>query len=120
MKYKNIPSAIHNHGHSFLSSMNYVDGVHVVDEITRIRSHGFDIEINWLSGEWVCGIKPGESILKSIEIWRRGLAKHLESHKVDLACLRVLKQVIPARGDEYMVAVDDRGREYKVIIRETR
>jgi len=33
MKYKNIDSALHNFGHSFMSGMNYVDDDHVMYEV---------------------------------------------------------------------------------------
>ena len=52
MKYKNIYSAIHNFGHSFLSLMNYVDGVYIIDDLTDIMKKGHDIEIDWLNGEF--------------------------------------------------------------------
>ncbi|AWY00274.1 hypothetical protein A8139_09885 [Marinomonas primoryensis] len=51
MKYKNIKSAIHNFGHSFVSLMNYVDEDYVIDEIGKIHKQGYDIEINWLTRE---------------------------------------------------------------------
>ena len=120
MKYKNIASAIHNHGHSFLSSMNYVDGAHVVDEIYRIRSLGYDIEIDWISGRWICDKAPTERIQKSISYWKAHLTKHLQSQNVEYDKLSRLILVIPASGRKYMAATDDRGRGHKIYVQETK
>ena len=38
MKYKNINSAIHNLGHSFMSGMNYFDSDHVMYEVHALAS----------------------------------------------------------------------------------
>ena len=53
MKYKNIYSAIHNLGQSFLSLMNYVDGVYVIDDLSDITARGLDVEIDWLTNTFI-------------------------------------------------------------------
>ena len=65
VKYKNIRSAIHNFGHSFVSLMNYVDGVYVIDELFDIRKRGHDIEIDWLKNTFTPGSGATETIKKS-------------------------------------------------------
>lgn len=46
MKYKHIPSAIHNFGHSFTSLMNYVDDGYVIDDLQKIHEKGLDTEVS--------------------------------------------------------------------------
>jgi len=116
MKYKNIRSAIHNFGHSFLSLMNYVDDVYVRDELFDIRKSGHDIEIDWLENTFTPASEARGPIIKSMAYWRADLERHLDSQDVDIDNVRGLKLVWPARGASYMWAVDDRGKEHKIYI----
>jgi hypothetical protein len=120
MKYKNIHSAIHNFGYSFTSGMNYVDGEHVIYELANIHAKGIDIEVNWLSGSFspVNFITP--RIQKSIGYWRDSLEKHLESQNVNLTKLTELKFCWPANSRKFMAAVDDRSKEYKIYVNESK
>jgi len=68
MKYKNIKSAIHNFGHSFVSSMNYVDHDFVADEIGKIHKKGYNVEINWLAREFRPAQLESERIKKQLVI----------------------------------------------------
>jgi len=116
VKYKNIRSAIHNFGHSFVSLMNYVDGVYVIDELFDIRAQEHDIEIDWLKNTFAPESKVTPPIKKSMEYWRADLERHLASQQVEMNRLEALKLFYPARGRGYMWAKDDRGKEYKIYI----
>jgi len=120
MKYKHIHSAKHNFGASFTSLMNYVDNEYVMDELTSIHTHGNDIEVNWLSGHFIPEALATPRICKSIKCWRDGLEKQLASQNVDLSALSQLKFCWPANGRKFMVAVDDRGKNYKIYVNETK
>jgi hypothetical protein len=69
MKYKNIISAIHNFGHSFLSNENYVDEDFVIDELRNIHRKGYDISVNWITREFEPSQLLSERIKKSIGYW---------------------------------------------------
>jgi len=120
VKYKHINAAIHNFGHSFTSLMNYVDGDYVMDELSNIHSKGYDIEVDWLTG----GFKPetlaSPRIIKSIGYWRDNLTQHLTRHNIDPAALTELKFVWPARQRKHMVALDDRGKSYRMYVNESK
>ncbi len=118
MKYKNIHSAIHNLGHSFLSLMNYVDGKYVIDELVHIRSKGVDIVIDWLNNIFIPGEELTPRIKKSMTYYSENLEKSMHSQSVDLNRIKVLKLHWPCNGRKYMWAKDDRGKEYKIYISE--
>lgn len=116
MKYENINSAIHNFGRNFLSLMNCVDGVYVIEEIFDIRKKGYDIEIDWLTGRFTPESEATGPIRQSMADWRADLERHLASQDVNIDKVRGLKLVFPARGLCFMWAVDDRGREHRIYI----
>ncbi|MFC1489143.1 hypothetical protein ACFL6B_04770 [Thermodesulfobacteriota bacterium] len=118
MKYKNIYSAIHNIGHSFLSLMNYVDGGYVIDELSNIRSRGCDIVIDWLNNTFMPEKELTSRIQKSMAYYSKNLAKNMKSQNVDVTRIKVLRLHWPAKSRKYMWAEDDRGREYKIYISE--
>ena len=118
MKYKNIYSAIHNLGHSFLSLTNYVDGDYVIDELFTIRSRGFDIEIDWLNNTFIPKEELTSRIKKSMAYYSEKLTRNMQSQNVDLNLIKALKLHWPAKGRKYMWAEDDRGKEYKIYISE--
>jgi hypothetical protein len=66
MKYKNINSAIHNFGHSFVSFMNYIDDGFVIDDLRKIHIDGKDIEIDWMTGHFSPAELPTPRIRRSI------------------------------------------------------
>jgi hypothetical protein len=120
MKYKNISSAIHNFGHSFTSLMNYVDGDYVIDELEEIHAMGNDIEVDWLTGAFSPEGMKTQRIQKSIGYWRDGLKKHMMSQNVDLNAITELKFRWPVRQRKHMFAFDDRGKEYKIYVNESK
>lgn len=120
MKYKNIYSAIHNFGASFTSLMNYVDGDYVIDELVNIHGKGYDIKLNWLTREFQPIKFETKRLKKSIGYWEDSLKKDLSSQNVDLKRLSSLYFKWPAKGRKYMIAIDDRGKEYKIYVNETK
>lgn len=120
MKYKNINSAIHNLGHSFMSGMNYFDSDHVMYEVHALASREpFEVIINFSTGE----IKPtGEyspRLLKSVAFYQAGLNEHLLKHNVDPAGLNNVTlhhRLTTLGGQTVMVAIDDRGIEHRVVV----
>jgi hypothetical protein len=116
VKYKNIYSAIHNFGHSFLSLLNYVDGDYVIDELSNISSKGCDIEIDWLNNTFMPEEELTPRIKKSMDDYWATLNQHMQSQNVDVNRIKTLKLYWPARGKKYMWARDDRGKEYKIYI----
>ncbi|MBV1884195.1 MAG: hypothetical protein KUG82_21320 [Pseudomonadales bacterium] len=120
MKYKNIYSAIHNFGASFTSLMNYVDGDYTLDELDDIHRKGNDIEVNWLTRTFEPANMATPRIKKSIGYWADSLEKHLCSHNVEIEKLTSLYFKWPVRQRKYMIATDDRGKEYKIYVNETK
>ena len=118
VKYKNIYSAIHNLGQSFLSLMNFVDGDYVIDELFNIRSRGFDIEIDWLNNAFIPEEELTTKIKKSMSYYSENLTRNKQSQNVDLNRIKALKLHWPAKGRKYMWAKDDHGKEYKIYISE--
>ena len=120
MKYKNIYSAIHNFGHSFTSLMNYVESSYVIDELVNIHRKGYDIKVDWKTRKFTPDIMGSERIKKSIGYWGDSLKKHLASHNVELEKLESLKFVWPAGQRKFMLASDNRGKEYKIYVNEVK
>ncbi len=120
MKYKNIYSAIHNFGHSFTSSMNYVDNDFVIDELAKIHIKGYDIEVDWLTRKFEPVQMASPRIEKSIGYWANSLKKHLSSQDVEIERLNTLFFKWPAGQRKFMFAIDDRGKEYKIYVNETK
>ena len=118
MKYKNIHSAIHNLGDSFVSLMNYVDDGYVIDDLAKIHSKGYDIEINWKDGTF----KPVEVVTprieKSIQFYLDNMLKHFSSQNVEYERLKKLTFIWPSRNRKYMYAECDKGKEYKIYVQE--
>jgi len=118
MKYKNIYSAIHNFGHSFLSLMNFVDGKYVIDELQNIISKGYDIEINWLNNTFTPEEEATPRIKNSMDYYFANINSHLKSQHVDVDRIKAMKLHWPAKGRKYMWAKDDRDKEYTIYVSE--
>jgi hypothetical protein len=58
------------------------------------------------------------SIEKSLIYYSESLSKHMQSHNVDLNCIKGLKLHVPAEGRKYMWAKDDRGKEFRIYVSE--
>lgn len=118
MKYKNIYSAIHNFGHSFLSLMNYIDDGYVIDDLNDIVKKGYDIEIDWLDKTFKPINESTKRINTSIDYYKADLKRHLLAQQINLESIQELKLLWPAKGRKYMWAKDDRGKEYTIYVSE--
>jgi hypothetical protein len=118
MKYKQIPAAIHNFGHSFTGSANYVDGGYVMHDLVALHAQGQGIEIDWLTGQFSPANMTTPRLEKSIRHFCDHLPKHLASHNIDTKAIVQLRFLWPAGQRKRMVAVDDRGTEHKIYVRE--
>ena len=116
MKYKNIYSAIHNFGDSFVSFTNYVDKGFVIDDLNAIHNQGRDIEIDWLTKMFEPAALATNRIKKSIDFFHKDLERFLRAQSVDVTKLTALRFHWPAWKARYMEATDDRGKRYKIFV----
>ena len=118
MKYKNLKSMAHNHSHSFVSWMNYVDDIHVMSEIRRLfaENDGLGITVTWMP-EVGCTENRSPTLKKSIKYWGDHLPQHMENHEVTASMIRTFETqftITIQRGIRIeSVLVDERGREYR-------
>ena len=120
MKHKNINSAIHNFGHSFFSFNNYIDDGFVIDEFIEIHRKEHDIKVNWFTLEFQPSEFFTERIKKSIDYYVVNLKSALSSQNVELKKLTSLYFIWNANeSKKYMIATDDKEKEYKVYIKDT-
>ncbi|CZF78729.1 hypothetical protein GCE9029_01020 [Grimontia celer] len=117
MKYKNIKSAIHNFGYSYLSYENYVDGDFVFRELKAIHAKGYDISIDWLSRTFEPRQFYSTRIEKSIGYWTDSLRQHLLNQNVSIESLTDLHLKWPAKQGPFIHALDDRNVEHKKEIK---
>lgn len=120
MKYKNIDSAIHNLGHSFMSGMNYFDDDHVMYEVEAlVRKEPHELWINFSTGEISPGGKYSQRLLKSVAYYREWLSEHLRRHNVDPSALKSVTlhyRLTRPGAESVMLAIDDRGVEHRVVV----
>lgn len=123
MKYKNIDSAIHNLGHSFMSGMNYFDDDHVMYDVQAlVRREPHEVWINFSTGEITPKGAHSKRLLKSVTHYRQWLGDHLLRHNVDPLALKDVTlhhRLTKLGGETTMLAVDDRGVEHRVPVRPT-
>lgn len=117
MKYKNIPSAIHNFGHSYLSYENYVDSGFVIEELYEISEKNYDIKIDWKTQEFSPKNMISNRISLSIGFWYNNINDHFRSQNVEFDSL-ISFQLIWNNGEKpKVVATDDRGKLYEKEIK---
>ncbi|MFD1064125.1 hypothetical protein ACFQ1Q_12780 [Winogradskyella litorisediminis] len=112
MKYKNIPSAIHNFGHSFLSYENYVDSDYVIYKLNKISRKNHDIKIDWKTKEFQPKILLSKRITKSIKFWHDNIKKHFSSQNVEFDCLETFELIWNIGERPKVVAIDNREKMY--------
>lgn len=123
MKYKNIDSAIHNFGHSFMSGMNFVDDDHVMYEVEAVvRKEPHELWINFSTGE----ISPmghySKRLRKSVAQYQEDLGNYLLRSNVDPSALNNVTlhhRLTRSGGESVMLAVDDRGVEHRIVVRKS-
>ena len=119
VKYKNIDSALHNFGHSFVSLMNYVDDEYICDLLAAAAksSPEREVRIDLSAPSLPAGNAP--QLVKSFEYWKAWLPRLLESQNVHPKSVGpvVLRYRITRMGREVIVeATDDRGHIHKVFV----
>ena len=120
MKYKQIPAAIHNFGHSFVSLMNLVDDEYIIDLLPAVLRGIPDETLAIYFPEGT--LKPHgdypRRLLQSVEYWVASFPDHLRSEGVDPGVLTEVCLVLsmsPGLRCEAR-AVDDRGKSYTVAV----
>jgi hypothetical protein len=122
VKYKLIPAALHNFGHSFHSLTNYVDDQYITDIISELVRDDPQRKIVIAFPEGSIS-PPGEyppALVKSIGYWSDSLPRHLASHRIDEGTVRNVRlsfQRPPPRCTVY--AEDDRGKQYEIPVTQT-
>ena len=121
MKYKNIDSAIHNLGHSFMSAMNYFDDDYVMYEVAAlVRKEPHEVWIDFSTGDISPKGEHSARLQRSVAHYREWLGDHLRRHNVDPSALKSIRlhhRLTRSGGESVMLAVDDRGVEHRVVVR---
>ncbi|MCX7552238.1 hypothetical protein [Xanthomarina sp. F2636L] len=110
MKYKNIPSAIHNFGHSYISYENYVDSGFVIEDLNKINQKNYDIKIDWKTKEFSPKNMITNRISLSIGFWYDKIYKHFSSQNVEYDSLKSFYLIWNNGEKPKVVATDDRGK----------
>lgn len=123
MKYKAIPSMLHNFGHSFMSLMNYVDGEYAVDLLQQALTGlpTYRLEIHFPSRKIDPPAEYPEKLRTSVGYWADSLPKHMANHGVTSEVVPEVVLVVfgDVRGMHCRVqATDDRGKTYDVLVSE--
>ena len=139
MKYKVLPSAAHNFGHSFMSAMNYVGDDYVMSHIAwAVEESGADrLEIDLLTGDARPKDLTPPPVLDAVVRYREWFPTHLERHGVDPEAVVEAKMSFTFHPDErkelgsgpfdnawempvdcVVIIRDDQGKEHRGILRD--
>lgn len=121
MKYKNIDSALHNFGQSFLSVMNYFEDDHVMYDVFNVATslRGEVFSINFSKASFHPDKAENSRIKKSMYHYRGRLFKHLQNHNLDPESLFEVTLLVKRTRmgiEAFMDATDDRGCMHHVYI----
>jgi len=121
VKYKNIPAALHNHGHSFVSLMNYFESTYVVDVIAELLHQlpQNELRVSFTQGTLLPRVEYPAVLLTSVANYSSRFAAHLASHKI--VPTAVVEATLVIRGTAHGIsarvqAKDDKGHEYDVPV----
>ena len=121
MKYKNITAALHNHGHSFVSLMNYFESTYVVDVIADLLHQlpQNELRVSFTQGTLLPRGQYPAVLLTSVANYASRFGAHLASHKV--VPTAVVEATLVIRGTAHGIsarvqAKDDKGNEYDVPV----
>jgi hypothetical protein len=121
MKYKNIDSALHNFGQSFVSLANYLDGDYVVDDVYEaVRHPPHELKINFSTGSAEPAGVCSPRVVHSIALYRKELPEHLQKHGLEPSILKdvtLIHRLTRLGHETVMKAVDDRAKEHSVSVR---
>lgn len=124
MKYKNIDSALHNFGHSFVSLMNYVDDVYVIDLLRHMATEAptQQISIDFSAGTSSLPLHSPAPLVKSVDYWQAWLPKLLLSQDVNpdaLGPVTLRYRRTPLGYESCVASTDDRGHRHQVFVTNT-
>jgi len=121
VQYKNIPSALHNYAHSFMSLMNYREGEYVVDVVSEVLRElpQYELHVSFIDGKLAPDRIYPAVLLASAADYSLRFAGHLASHNVDHTA--VVEATLVLRGTGMGItsrvrAKDNRGQEYDVPV----
>lgn len=117
MRFKVLKSIAHNFTHSFVSFNNYVDDGYVIDDLRQLarQANGKCISIVWMSEE---GSNENLSprVLKSIEYYKAGLERFVNSSGGDVAAIKEFRTEVYLKQNKQIAVqghiVDVSGRSY--------
>lgn len=123
MKYKHIPSMLHNFGHSFMSLMNTADSEYIIDLLAEAlkKIPTYRLEIHFPSRRIEPRMDYPDGLRRSVGYWADSLPRHMASHGV--ASEAVPEIVLVVFADVWgmhcrVQATDDRGKSYDVLVSE--
>lgn len=117
MKYKVLKSITHNFAHAFVSSMNYVDAGHVVDDLRQLarNAKGERVTIQWVPDSPPDKHLPSR-VQKSIGYYKEWLPQFVEREGGSLETIREFKTAVFLKANRQAVIeahlIDDRGKKY--------
>ena len=122
MKYKNIDSALHNFGDSFMGGLNYFDNDHVMYDVYKMaeKSKEKEITINFSNGATSHPELVTTRITKSIKHYMEHLPIHLKGQEVEAVAVNnvTLRVKFTRMGSVVSVeAEDDRGQFHHVSVK---
>ena len=121
MKYKVLKSVAHNFSHAFVSSMNYVDDGHVIDDLRQLarKADGERISIYWIPDSKHQAQLP-QRVLKSITNYKSWLPKFVSRSGVNVEAIREFRTDIFLKPNKQIAVeaylLDDRGKEYSCSV----
>jgi hypothetical protein len=121
VKYKHIPSMLHNFGHSFVSLTNYVDDEYAIDLLPALLRGVPDryLQIRFPSMRTLPDVEIGSTLRKSVAAWAEWLPEHMASHGIAAEALPEIARLLflDAHGLRCRVsATDDRGKRYDICV----
>jgi hypothetical protein len=121
MKYKQIHSAIHNFGHSFVSFNNYVDGEFILDLLPQLLRElpGNTLTVRFPAGTIEPDREYPSTLRKSVAYWAASYTDQLRSQGIDpdgLIGLCLVLSLAPGLRCEAR-AIDDRRRVHSVLVK---
>lgn len=118
MKYKDIKCMAHNFGYSFVSSLNYVDGDHVVYDLRRLAKNagGKRVSVQWFPPRIYGWSELTPRVRKAVHIYRKWLSEHMRRHRIEQNRIRELRLDCYLNKLHKVVVevyvLDDRGKEH--------
>ncbi len=113
MKYKHIPSMVHNFTDSFVSLVNYAEGGYVMDILENfLLSSGGTLKVNWLPDLEVSRSELPEGLMKAFVGYADWLPSLAGSMRVDLSMISTIYTIFTLERERVKaetVSIDNRG-----------